>query len=95
MNNSTWNSTWSGTPTCDTTSGGTMTFSADGMVDTTTDTTWFPYYMESTWRPYYYDKYFPAYHLLKSYGISKNHHSRNRLARFWKKLKKYLKIPLS
>ncbi len=32
---------------------------------------WFPYYMESTWIPYNEEKYFPAYHLLKSYGIAK------------------------
>ena len=45
----------------------TMTFTCSG---TDTGSTWFSY-VDLTWQPYSYEKYFPAYHLLKSYGITK------------------------
>ena len=77
MNNFTWNNTAS------TTDSATLTFNTDSMTNM-----WVPYYTESTWMPYYYEKYFPAYHLLKSYGISKNQHRSFGVARFWEKLKK-------
>jgi len=52
--------------------------------------TWFPYYQESTWLPYTWEKYYPTVHLLKSFGITKNHsrHS-GRVSGFLEKLKEY------
>ncbi len=48
-----------------------------------TNDVWFPYYMESAWLPYKEVKYYPAYHLLKSYGITKKPcHRFGRVARF-------------
>lgn len=71
MSNISFDSTSSGninwTTTASTTDCGTFTLTNG----TASGDLWFPYYMESTWLPYKEVKYFPAYHLLKSYGIAK------------------------
>ena len=66
------------TTTASTTDCATLT-----LTNGTDSSLWFPYYMESTWMPYEEEKYYPAYHLLKSYGITKKHYPRfGRVSRF-------------
>lgn len=73
-NNITWNTTAS------TSDSATLTFNTAG-----TDTTWFPYYVESTWMPYQCERYYPAFHLLKSYGVNKKRPSKT--SKIFKKIK--------
>ena len=65
MSNVSW---WNGTAcTSNGTSNGSITFTAS----TTTDTSMFLFDDYLNWHPYKEEKYYPAYHLLKSYGITK------------------------
>lgn len=70
------------TSTASTSDYNTLTFTSG------TDFTWYPFNQDIDWMPYYYDKYFPVFHLLKSYGVTKNSHSRlKRVFQFWALLK--------
>jgi len=70
------------TTTASTADYNTLTFT------TGTDTTWYPFNHYIDWLPYNHEKYFPAFHLLKSYGVTKNSQPRlQRVFQFWALLK--------
>jgi len=47
----------------------TTTTTNCGILNFTSDNTWFPYYLESTWIPYHETKYNPKWHIMQSYKI--------------------------
>lgn len=73
MNNYTWTNSTAGTAN----------------ITMSTSDCWFPYYIDSTWEPYDKIEYYPAWHLLVSYGVKTPHRHCSPISRFVALVKGY------